>query len=121
VADLFYLLAVVSIEEGYQPAFPLDLLRVDCLYPASTHDSNSILRSLISGSASVGEIYLKGKHPVTWEPAYERWERAGWKIASMETQSTFPGKKRTGVERTTATTHVDNKERDPRRKGNNDR
>lgn len=73
-----HFLTVRSKESGYQPAFPLQMLSSEKLWPYSASDCGKILRTLNTGGVQIGDVRLEGKHASQWKPKEDYWKDYGW-------------------------------------------
>jgi hypothetical protein len=68
----------------FPPVFPVDMLRYDACWPATTEAAVDIAVSLNTGDFSDIEgntvIELKADWPKHWHPTYERWRSFGWVV-----------------------------------------
>lgn len=75
-----HIVVVRAKESGYQPEFPLNMLRSDELWPYGVRDCCKIQRTISTGSVHVGDITLEGKHASQWVPKKNFWEDTGWTV-----------------------------------------
>jgi hypothetical protein len=69
--------------------FPLDMLRHDHCWPASQDDVELIARTLERESRLPFRIRLATYRLATTDgPTVRRWESFGWRVVTVETQST---------------------------------
>lgn len=77
-------LASHTVRFGYtvsgETAFPLDMLRYDASYPASSSDVVMIHESLCSRPTGRLVINLISVHDKNWLPTQARWKSFGWRV-----------------------------------------
>lgn len=77
-------LASHTVRFGYtvsgETPFPLDMLRYDASYPASSSDVAMIHESLRGQSTGRLVINLLSAHDKLWLPTQARWRTFGWRV-----------------------------------------
>lgn len=75
---------VVVVRAPGSGPFPIDMLRFDSLVPNTVKDSNVISASFGRFPTLGDRVELRGSGSASWEPAVERWEKFGWRVARVE-------------------------------------
>lgn len=75
---------VITVRGSYP--FPIDMLRYDCLHPATESDSAKIARTLDPqyDISTPYEIQLTRLAEPKWEPTLPRWNSHLWKVTNIE-------------------------------------
>ncbi len=61
--------------------FPIDMLRYDCCWPATTADSMAIERSIAHRDSQTSVVRLMSRvQRRHWHPATDRWRSLGWQM-----------------------------------------
>lgn len=63
-----------------ETAFPIDMLRYDGSYPASSTDASAIIESFIPGNHTRRVINLMTTRDKNWLPIQARWRSFGWRV-----------------------------------------